>query len=993
MSGWTSVRGYLTVAGSIAALAMSADLAQAQQNTSSPAEAKPAANTIEEVVVTAQRKREASQTVPISISAFSAKSLEVQKIEGGPDLLKAIPNVTFTKTNFSGYNLTIRGIGTQAVSATTDPGVSVNFNGTSFIRNRLFEQEFFDVEQVEVLRGPQGTLYGRNATAGAVNVISAKPTDHYAGEIKAEAGSYGDKRVSAFLNIPLDEDKLDLRVGGAWTQRDGYAFNSITGDNIDGRDLYSTRVTLGFRPSPRLHGNLIWERFREKDSRARSTKQLCTRDPGPSSIGDVQNLSTLASAFLSQGCQDASLYAPAAFGTPNGLSIPYVLAGVQNTEIIGLEHHTFAPVNLLKPIDPYGGEMQSPNLREIASQFDPNYRAASDIVELNFDYELTPHLTFTSETAYNEDKYFATEDYNRFTTVPGVFNDSTGLKNAITLTGPTPKITPGGVFCDPQLGCSTTIEGQDRSQANSHQFSQEFRLASSFDGPINFSIGANYTLYRTVEDYYVFFNILTAIAQSHGAVGNYSSSKDLSQCYDQNGNIQTVTITGNVGCIYIDPNKAHSVNGDGHNYFLSENPYSIHSAAAFGEVYYKITHDLKLTAGFRYTDDTKIFTPIPTQTLLDSTNGGTVDGGYPALADIRQHWGAVTGRLALDWSPRLSFTDQTLLYASYNRGYKGGGANPPGIGYTTASVGGVPPPVQLLPFPATFLPEYVNAFEIGAKNTLLGGSLLLNGDVFYYSYENYQVSQIENDTAENQNFNAKIWGAEFESVWQANRHLRFTANLGYQDSSLARGSFSIDVENRTQGNPNFAVLKGNEFLPDNCVVSVTYIASVIAANRANGQPDDANLGAICPGTFLSQFLQNPPTAADLPNGGQGFFADLAGHNLPNQPHFTQSLGADYTLWLPDGWEAVLHGDYYHQSSSWARVYQDPVDRLQGWSNINLRLTLGKPAAGLEFEVYVKNLLNSSPITGAFVNSESTALTVNVFTLDPRLIGASIRKRF
>ena len=180
------------------------------------------ATAVEEVVVTAQRKSEVSQTVPISISAFSEKTLEKQKIEGGPDLLKAIPNVSFTKTNFSGYNLTIRGIGTQAVSVTTDPGVSVNFNGTALIRNRLFEQEFFDVEQVEVLRGPQGTLYGRNATAGAVNVISAKPIGEFAGQVKGELGTYGDTRLSGFLNLPIAEDKLAVRFAGSYTKRDGY---------------------------------------------------------------------------------------------------------------------------------------------------------------------------------------------------------------------------------------------------------------------------------------------------------------------------------------------------------------------------------------------------------------------------------------------------------------------------------------------------------------------------------------------------------------------------------------------------------------------------------------------------------------------------------------------------------------------------------------------------------------------------------------------------
>src|SRR3546814_18106016 len=128
-----------------------------------------------EIVVTAQMLVERIQDVPIAISAFSGEALAAQKVEGGFDLMKAVPNLTFSKSNFSSYNLSIRGIGTKAVSTTTDPGVAVSFHNTALIHNRMLEQEYFDVERVEVLRGPQGTLYGRNATASVVKLHSAKP--------------------------------------------------------------------------------------------------------------------------------------------------------------------------------------------------------------------------------------------------------------------------------------------------------------------------------------------------------------------------------------------------------------------------------------------------------------------------------------------------------------------------------------------------------------------------------------------------------------------------------------------------------------------------------------------------------------------------------------------------------------------------------------------------------------------------------------------------
>jgi iron complex outermembrane receptor protein len=134
-----------------------------------PRPAAPSQPSIETVVVTAQHKSENIQQVPIAITALSQQQLTERQIAGGPDLVKEVPNLTFSKTNFSGYNLEIRGIGTQAISVTTDPAVAVAFNDIPFIRNHFFEQEFYDLQDAEVLRGPQGTLYGRNATAGVVN--------------------------------------------------------------------------------------------------------------------------------------------------------------------------------------------------------------------------------------------------------------------------------------------------------------------------------------------------------------------------------------------------------------------------------------------------------------------------------------------------------------------------------------------------------------------------------------------------------------------------------------------------------------------------------------------------------------------------------------------------------------------------------------------------------------------------------------------------------
>ena len=995
---------------------------------------------VEALVVTAQKREEAIQDVPIAISAFTQKDLEAQKIEGGFDLLKAIPNVTFSKTNFSSYNFSIRGVGTKAVSATTDPGVAVAFNNTSLIQNRLFEQEYFDVERVEVLRGPQGTLYGRNATSGVINVISAKPRlGEFEGSIKLEVGNYDTRRAVGMLNIPVIDDVLAVRLAGAVTQRTGYDYNEITGHNINGRDLWSGRVTIGFQPFQRLRGNLLWEHFEEDDDRSRTGKQLCHRDPGPDFIGAAPTVNRffapLGPALFSQACKAGSLYDDAAFGTPNGLALPFVYAAL--TMPVPIQFSP-TPEWVLKQADPYGGLDQSRDLRTVASVRDPIYRAKADVFDLSLDFDVTESLTLSSQTVYNKDEVYSFQDYNRFNSFPA-FTDTSLLTPQIV--GDYRLLSPGGVFCDPQIGCTDRLAGFDISQATGEQFSQELRLQSDFDGPVNFSFGANYTTFETVVDYYVMYNIITAIAMTP----SFNENRGMGGVIDPtvcafSGDYFPFLDFGNgvvdindpsANCPYIDPNPIESIDGDGHNYFRSKNPYELESQAAFGEIYWNVNEALKVTAGLRYTRDEKTFTPVPSQVLLAPglIAGGTVNRGYPAKPDIVQEWGEWTGRLGVDWKPALPFTDETMLYAFYSRGYKGGGANPPSPGFasveeTVAYLDSVnasenwytiielhPVPVLALnavEYGPTFEPEFVDALEIGSKNTLLGGTMTLNTTAFYYDYKDYQVSQIRDRTAVNENFDATIWALEFETTYSPTPDFRINANLGYLDTKIADGEASIDIMNRTQSDPNYTVVKPWVQLPSNCVVP-THVVELFLPRLSNGtgaadrlcgglggflslstgaNPIDPNpeFGG---GTELYDFRNYPEL-----NGGAGLKAQLGDNELPNAPHWTTNVGAQYGRDILDSsWRVTLRGDAYWQSQSWARVYNAVNDKLHGWYNVNVAVRVENEDLGVEAEFYVKNLLDKSPITDAFLNSDDTGLTTNVFVLDPRLVGFNIRKTF
>src|SRR5262249_6001736 len=161
-------------------------------------------------------------------------------------------------------------------------------------------------------------------------------------------------------------------------------------------------------------------------------------------------------------------------------------------------------VSLLNLEDPYRGMKQSSDLREIASYLDPIYRAKADVFEFNFDVDVSDGLTFTSQTAYNQDSVYSFQDFNRFNTEP-IFNDTSVIVNDQgTAPGGYRSMAPGGIFCDPQIGCSSRLAGFDISSSDSKQFTQEVRLQSSFSSsPVNFSVGANYTHFKTLDEYYI----------------------------------------------------------------------------------------------------------------------------------------------------------------------------------------------------------------------------------------------------------------------------------------------------------------------------------------------------------------------------------------------------------------------------------------------------------------------------------------------------------
>ena len=178
--------------------------------------------TIEEVVVTAQKKTELASKTPIALTAYTGDALKAQGVVSVSDLQNLAPSVNIGRDGF-GVNVNIRGVTTTDTTSKGEQGISFNVDGVAIGRPTIQGLSFFDVERVEVLRGPQGTLYGKSSTGGALNIITNKPKDEFEASANLEYGNYNTRRAEAVINVPVN-DKLALRAAVNSNKRDGYIY-------------------------------------------------------------------------------------------------------------------------------------------------------------------------------------------------------------------------------------------------------------------------------------------------------------------------------------------------------------------------------------------------------------------------------------------------------------------------------------------------------------------------------------------------------------------------------------------------------------------------------------------------------------------------------------------------------------------------------------------------------------------------------------------------
>ena len=994
------MRGKLTLLASVCAAAVATpSFAQTAQ----PAAAGAAGPGVEEIIVTAQRQSQRLQQVPIAISAFTAEGIEKQQIKNPLDLQLSLPNVTFTKTNFTSSSFTIRGIGDLCTGVTCDSATAIHVNDAPLFFTRLFEGEFYDLAQIEVLRGPQGTLFGRNATSGVVNFRTAKPNlNGFGASGEAEYGNYNSIRVKGMVNVPLS-DTLAVRAAGYYLKRDGYTTNLYDNKKLDDRDMYGIRGSLTWQPSSSTTLDLMGQYFHEKDSRLRIQKQYCQNDP----TGILGCLNTTrGTGTTNSNALLAGILTSKEFFALRGLPTAFALGSVYGPSTYG---------NVVNPKDP----------RQVSTDFTPTYATSETILQGTLRQDIGDKLSLKLEGNYQKVKIDSQQDYNLAVTDRTSYAAGLGALAAAGagLLGPALKSYlgpvaaalmpngPAGNLCTSQgeatgtgvygghSVCASSPLDFDRSNQEQEAWTGEAVLTTKFDGPINFLLGGIYGKYTVKENsYYVNsfgLDYFAGVVGAFTALGNKAADgtpAPLAPAY-----LATPSYRNNGAA------------GDG---------YRLTTYGLFGEGYWKMSDRLKLTVGVRYNNDKKTIQARTTlfNFLAPHGSANAYESPYIAAFDadpgiagnqpfqIRQvKFGEFTGRAVLDFQ----ISPDHLVYASYSRGYKSGGINPP-----------LSP---IFSVPESFNPEFVNSFEVGSKNTFGNGALQLNLTGFYYKYKDLQLSRIVARTSVNDNVSANIYGVEAEAIVRPIRPLTINMNFSYLHTEVSQDKLLSNPRDFGNGRKDAVIIKDitnaancavasnsgnvagvNAFVNTaNALMNAGQIPGIVAgAGLKNTTPFPAGGGIASTGAYsvcavlsaLAPTVGNAPGIGGVTVYSSGIPVNIKGNKLPGAPSVKFSAGVQYAA--PIGNLTLTpRVDLNFTGKSDGTIFNGVIDKIPAFTQLNAQIQLDGPDKKWYVRGFIQNITNDDSVTGLYVTDQSSGNFTNVFTLEPRRYGIAAGFKF
>jgi iron complex outermembrane receptor protein len=732
---------------------------------------------VEEVVVTATRREESLQDVALSAQALTSEDLEAQQVTEMYDLGDLTPGIAFAPTIGTGYFVGIRGSATEAIGANSIGSVQTAINGHVVNTTIFGNLGFLDADRIEILAGPQGTLYGRNVTGGLLNVITARPTGDTSGYARMKYGNLGQTRISSAVNIPLT-DKVAARIAYGSFSQDGTVKNLHLGTEIDTRDAEGARISVDMELDSSVL-QFTHEAQSFEDSRLNWASQYCAKD-------------------VLLGCD------PTVKGNYN--------TGAHYAGTIGAAFGFLTFLQPSKLTDLYAGSPTSDSLNEVYHDFDPDryqdatmssieWIQARESGELKVKYS---YQTFEAQHTDDNDKGVSTFQFDTYLApFLGLAPFEAELNFAC--------IGPRVYSTEQTIECSDTAEERRQFEVN---------WISDLDGPINYTLGiynhnrsffnnyqvgsSGYSMNRSFDQHPYSDALFNGALDGFGGISFWQNFGGVLAAGLPNvlGGLATVdqliagTVQTLVGLDAAGINPDGSPNPLGAGYMRFTHPVEMGglinsdhgkqlSSSVFGEMYYQLDDTTKLTFGLRYDDNDPEYSSY--NALGDANAAGAAMGvcarannnEWTRRAGCGVSFGtqpetAVTGKLAI----QRNLSDDVMVYALYSTGNKPGGTSPNNAG-------------DILPYNGT---DSSN-LEFGVRSILAGGRVLLNATVFQADFEDAHNSMIYGLSAITNTIDYVHTGLEVQSRFLLSENTSLDVNLFALDSEIGNDQALYDPIN------------------------------------------------------------------------------------------------------------------------------------------------------------------------------------------------------
>ena len=909
------------------------------------------AQEVEEVVVTATRREESVQNLALSVQAFDVGALAESQITELADLSDYMPGFSYAHGIGSGSGAGIRGTAGAAIGAGTTASVQMAINGHGINGSAFGEIGFLDVQQVEVLAGPQGTLFGRNAVGGLVNLVTARPTAEAGGYANFELGNYGSERVSTAMNLPFG-DNVRTRLAYSSFVKDGWIKNTGTGNDIDGRDAYGVRlsVDVDLPNDSIIKFNSAY--YSSDDNRLNVAGTYCARD-----------------AFY--GCSPFE---------KGNLNEPYHVAGTIGG-LIDLLTFLSPSVNY----DPYASAvgMAPASIDTVRKNWDPKRTQVVENTQIEYVRELT-NMTVKAKYSYSTRDYQHIDDNDH----------SMATEGFMTALGAVPA-------WDVQFECfpaSTTMgsEAVECAQADGVTRQSEISLVSDFDGPHNFTAGiyqwqgdfdndyhvqtSSYQMLRDFDQHpymsslfggalndlggivawSVFGGVFGAVAPAIPAIGIPAALGLIVQ-----NTLGTCAAYGGL-CERSLPNKMGGL--------ITDQNGITKSTALMAEYYYQMDDATKFTFGLRYNDNTYESTIFSSLSDISNANyayqGPDYSRSNPGTSRSQSENSALTYKLAV----QRDLNDNSMVYASYTTGLKAGGTSPNEFS------------IQI-----PYGQEESASLEIGTRNILMDGRMLLNATLFEMDVTNGQIGLIYNAGAVNKTFDYVNTGIEGQMKFFISDNTELDFNWLALESEMGEALQDNPL------NPNQAsVVLGRGF----ATAGLTGLLQAIGMDAATAAGTAAYIGTLLPNAGLTNWAL---TDAGIIGSYQGALITIPGLSAitPVQlqgNRFPGSTELDYNLALThrfamEGGATDVRFTYVHKGQRFGSIFNDDKFSVPEQQYMDMTAIYSPSSEDWYAGAYVKNIGDKRHQIGAEQASTLQGGMAQVTYAQPRTYGLTFGMNF